>query len=303
MQTMLRYALFALISLFSLAPLAWGGSIALVLSEREGVYEEYAGHLETALAGSTWTIAASHAADSLPPLAGKSDLVVTVGSDALRKTLGRSDNPPIIATLLPRQSYEKILAEFRRPGRITAIYLDQPPARQAAFINLLLPGQKRVGMLVSSETKSAAAPYRQALSNAGLTLDNEESDSKSLLLPALNALLGRVNVLLAIPDSRIYQRNNIKPILITAFRYQRPVIGYSPAFVNAGALAALHSTPVQIARQTAELVIANGTNLAAPVGPSHFAIAINSNVALSLGLNLPDEAAIRRAMGADRETP
>ena len=47
------------------------------------------------------------------------DLIVTVGSDALRKALSRTDSPPIVATLLPRLSYERILSEHRRPGRIT----------------------------------------------------------------------------------------------------------------------------------------------------------------------------------------
>ncbi|MGB4066296.1 MAG: ABC transporter substrate binding protein [Azonexus sp.] len=296
-----RFVLLALISLFSLALPAWGGTVALVLSDQGGAYSDFSGTLEEALAGTSWSISARHQASLLPILAGQVDLVVTVGSEALRKTLGRADNPPIIATLLPRQSYEKILAEFRRPGRSTAIYLDQPPARQAAFINHLLPGQKRVGMLFSSETRNVAGQYRQALSSAGLFLDSEDADTDSTLLPALNSLLSRTNVLIAVPDSKIYHRNNIKPILITAFRYQRPVIGYSPAFVNAGALAALHSTPAQIARQTAEMIVAHGTNLPNPSGPSQFAIAINSNVAQSLGLNITDEAAIRRAMVADRE--
>jgi ABC-type uncharacterized transport system substrate-binding protein len=298
---MLRSVLFALISLFSLVLPAWGGSIALVLSDRGGAYADFSSTLEEALAGTTWNISARHQAEAIPPLAGQAELVVTVGSDALRKTLGRSDNPPIIATLLPRQSYEKILAEFRRPGRITAIYLDQPAARQAAFINHLLPGLKRTGMLVSNETRNVAGQYRQAFSSAGLTLDSEDADTEHTLLPALNSLLGRVNVLIAVPDSKIYHRNNIKPILITAFRYQRPVIGYSPAFVNAGALAALHSTPAQIARQTADTIVAHGTNLPPPAAPSQFAIAINGNVAQSLGLNISDEAAIRRAMVTDRE--
>ena len=298
---MLRRVTLSLILLISLVFPVWAGSLALVLSDQGGSYAEYAATLEEALAGTTWNIVAKLQADKLPPTAAPADLIETVGSEALRKVLGQPDNPPIIATLLPRQSYEKILAEHRRPGRITAIYLDQPPARQAAFVNHLLPGQKRVGMLFSNETRPSAAQYRQAFAGAGLVMDSEDSDTEASLLPALNALLSRVSVLVAVPDSSIYHRNNIKPILITSFRYQRPVIGYSPAFVNAGALAALYTSPAQIARQTTDLIIAHGTNLPAPSGPSRFAIAINSNVAQSLGLKIPDEANLRRAMMSDRE--
>jgi ABC-type uncharacterized transport system substrate-binding protein len=299
---MLRCAVFFHFLLLSLALPAWAGNIALVLSDRGGTYAEFAGTLEEALSGTNWSIAAKLQADALPTQSPQAELIVTVGSEALRRTLGRSDNPPIIATLIPRQSYEKIVAEFRRPGRITAIYLDQPPARQAAFVNHLLSGQKRAGMLFSNETRNSTSQFRQAFSGAGLTLESEDSDAESTLLPALNALLGRVNVLIAVPDSTIYHRNNIKAILITAFRYQRPVIGYSPAFVNAGALAALYSTPAQIARQTAEMIITHGSSLPSPGGPNQFAIGINHNVAQSLGLNIPDEATIRRAMLADKDS-
>ncbi|MBS1142677.1 MAG: hypothetical protein H6R14_83 [Proteobacteria bacterium] len=298
---MLRLALFALAFAYSLVLPAWGGSIALVLSERGGTYADFSGTLEEALVGSNWSVSTRLLADTLPPLAGQADVVVTVGGEALRKALSRGDSPPIIATLLPRQSYEKILSEFRKPGRITAIYLDQPAARQAAFLSHLLPGAKKMGMLFSVETRNVVGQYRLAFANAGLSLDSEDADTEGALLPALNGILGRTNVLVAIPDSTIYKRNNIKAILITAFRYQRPVIGYSPAFVNAGALAALHSTPAQIARQTADMIIAHGTSLPAPSGPTQFAIAINTNVAQSLGLNVPDEAALRRAMAGERE--
>jgi ABC-type uncharacterized transport system substrate-binding protein len=300
---MFRLSCYAFAFLISLALPAWGGSIALVLSDRGGMYDEFASSLNEGLSGTNWSVSANVKAEENLQLAGQPELIVTVGSEALRKTLGRGDSTPIIATLLPRQNYEKIIAESRRnTGRITAIYLDQPPARQAAFLNHLLPGQKRAGMLFSSETRNTASQYRHAFASAGLKLDSEDADTDNTLLLALNSLLGRVNVLIAIPDSTIYRRNNIKAILITSFRYQRPVIGYSPAFVNAGALAALHTTPAQIARQTADTIIGHGTNLPAPSGPSQFAIAINNNVAQAFGLNIPDEATIRRAMLADRET-
>lgn len=280
---------------------AWGGSLALILGENGGVYEEFARELNEGLSGSSWRVVATTQASSPQPLP-TADLIVAVGSEALSKALSRPDSPPIIATLLPRLSYERILVENRRAGRITAIYLDQPPARQAAFFRQIFPDQKRFGLLSSAETRSLASQYRQAFSKAGLILDVEDADTDKALLPALNAVLERSSALLALPDGTIYRRNNIKAILITAFRLQRPIIGYSPAFVTAGALAALHTTPPQAARQTAELIINHGTNLPPPSGPAQFSIAINPNVAQALGLKLPDEAAIRRALLADRET-
>lgn len=299
---MRRLARISLVFLMTLASQAWAGNIALVLSDKAGVYSLFANAFEESLNGTNWRVSTTTLANAPTQPGPPADLVVTVGVEALRKAWSRADATPIVATLLPRQSYEKVVAQPRRnPPRITAIYLDQPPARQAAFLRQLLPGQKPAGMLVSSETKQLTSQYRQALTSAGLTLESEESEQGETLLPALNALLIRSAFLLAIPDSNIYQRTNIKAILITAFRHQRPVIAYSTAFVNAGALAALHTTPAQIARQAAEMIVDSGSNLPPPAGPTQFAIAINPTVAQALGLNIPDEVAILRAMLADRE--
>jgi hypothetical protein len=300
---MLRIALHAFILFLALASFARAGTITLVLSENSGPYAEFASALADALDGSSWKITTTGKADSTDLAAGRADLVITAGSEAFRLSLGRSGTTPIFATLLPRQSYEKILTESGKArSRVTAIYLDQPPARQAAFLRHLLPGQKHIGLLVSGETRAQVGLYRQTFGNAGLTLDSEDSDSENTLLAAANTLLPRVNVLLAIPDSTIYKRDNIKAILVTSYRHQRPLIAFSAAFVNAGALAALYSTPPQIARQAADLIIASGTNLPGPMAPSLFAIAINQNVVQAFGLSIPDEASIRRAMLADRES-
>lgn len=294
---MCRLAPYCFFLLITLAPAAWGSSITLLLSENTGPYAEFAATLGEVLDSSRWKITVSG-----EPSGQRADLIISAGGEALQRALAAGGTTPIIATLLPRQSYEKIIAlSGQQRTRITAIYLDQPPARQASFLRSLLPDVKRVGMLFSSETRWQASQYRQAFKNVGLILDSEESDTPNTLLPAISALLPRVNALLAVPDGTIYKRDNIKAILVTSYRHQRPVVAFSAPFVNAGALAALHTTPAQIARQTAELINNMGAVLPPPMPPSHFAITINSSVARALDLSIPDEAAIRRAMLVESE--
>lgn len=301
---MRRIALTVFVLLLAIAPAAWAGSIVLALSDDRGPYAEFSAALDEALDGTAWRVIrrVPAGAGGLPTVGA--DLIVTAGSDALRQTLASGTTIPILATLLPRQSYERIVAESGRlRGRLTAITLDQPPARQARFLRHLLPGQKRVGMLLGEETQGQAAQYQQALTAAGLSFDSEVADdSDSGLLAAANLLLPRVNVLLAIPDSTIYKRDNIKAILVTSYRHQRPVVAWSAAFVKAGALAALYSTPAQIARQSADLITSAGPLPAGPLAPALFAVSINHNVAQALRLAIPDEVSIRQAMLADRES-
>lgn len=301
---MRRLALSAFILLLAIAPAAWAGSIALALSDDSGPYAEFSATLSDALQGSNWSVKRSGRPEAVGLPAPRADLIVTAGSEALRKVLASGTTLPVIATLLPRQSYERIMAEAGRPrSRVTAITLDQPASRQASFLRHLLPGQKRIGLLLSEETQSAVGQFRQPFSAVGLTLDSENSeDNTASLLAALNGLLPRINVLLAIPDSTIYKRDNIKAILVTSYRHQRPVVAYSAAFVKAGALAALYSTPAQIASQTAELVVGPAPLPAGAIAPALFAISVNQNVAQALGLAIPDEVTIRQGMLAERES-
>jgi len=281
---------------------AQAGQIALVLSQNSGPYAEYARTLDDTLDNDRFTLSVAPTPESFTGVPAGTDAIVAAGPDALRQALSRSGTTPVIATLLTRHNYERVLAESGRPkGRITAIYLDQPPQRQAAFLRHLLPKQKRIGMLVSSDTRPLLPAYRQALQNNGLTLESEESDGEQQLLPVLNNLFARTGALLAIPDNTIYRRDNIRAILLTSYRSQRPVIAFSAAFVQAGALAALYSTPAQIAKQTAELILALGTSLPPPMPPSQFAISINQNVAEAFGLAPLDEATLRRTLLNDKE--
>lgn len=299
---MLRAKIFRILLFLLFLPTAHGGTVALVLNQHSGPYAEYARALGDTLDPARFPLGLYPSPEhfSLPPPA--TEIIVAAGTDALRQALARGGNTPILAVLLPRQNYERILAEHgKHKARVSAIYLDQPPARLAAFARHLLPQQKRIGLLLSHDTRPQFPALRQALLNQGLTPDSEDSDGEGNLLPALNNLFARNNILLAMPDAAIYKRDNIRSILVTSYRYQKPVIAFSAAFVQAGALAALYSTPTQIARQTAELLATLGSSLPPPMPPNQFAISINQNVAESLGLALPDEAAVRRALTHERE--
>jgi putative ABC transport system substrate-binding protein len=302
MLRLLFRAWFLLLALV-LLPQAMAANVALVLSDNGGPYAEFATSFGEYSSKSHWKISYTGKIEGLSSAPLRPDLMIAVGSEAFRAALALGTNTPILATLIPRHSYDTILAESGRSrprGTTSAIVLDQPAQRLGAFIRHLLPTYQNVGLLSSDETRNQL-PYLKA-SFAGLNIDSEEVSGDPALLGAINALLPRVNLLLALPDSKIYKRENIKSILVTTFRHQRPLIAFSKAFVTAGALAAIYSTPAQLARQSAELLLAMPAGSAALPAiqmPGQFAISVNSNVAQSLNLDLPDEASLRRAMQLD----
>lgn len=298
-----RLLLFALA--LGLMPVARGADVAVILGDAGGAYAEFSAVFQQLLGPSGWRVRWVGTADAIDAGAYRADLIVAVGGEATRHALQLSEGRPVLATLLPRQAYERAIGEVQ--GRVrqhSAIYLDQPPARVVAFTRLLLPDRKRIGLLIGSETRTQVPLVRQAVTGAGANLETAELENDAALVPVLSTLLNRSDVLLALPDSNVFRRDNIRAVLLTTFRYQKPVIAFSQAFVTAGALGAVYSSPTQIARQTADVVRslhAEGMSLPAPQGPSQFSVAINRNVAQALGLSLPDEGTVQRTLAAEKD--
>ena len=286
---MSRLRLITLFILFNFSQALWAEEIALVMADNSTPYKEFASTLEQSLRGSKWRI--RYTDKVLRPLDREPvDLVITAGSDSFRATLNKLGKAPLLATLLPASAYYNILGQKPPSPTVSAIYLDQPAKRQAQLIRLLLPSSQRIGILAGEQSIAQANAFRSVFSAQRLNIVTESADNDEQVLPRLESFLPHIDALLALPDPLIYSRNSVKPLLIPAYRFRRPVIAFSAALVKAGALAALYSTPSQIGRQTGEMIIARGTRLAPPAGPSEFSLSINHSVASTFGLRLPDEA-------------
>ena len=107
----------------------------------------------------------------------------------------------------------------------------------------------------------------------------------------LDAMLGSIDVFLAVPDPVVFNRYSVKSILLSTYHKSIPVIGFSSALVTAGGLIAVHSTPAQIAHQAADLMrelLASGNWTLPPSQyPRLFSVVENQQVARSLGIQLP----------------
>lgn len=280
----------------------------VVLPENDGMYAETAAVLraeaEARLPGRIeWQMVRGNDW----PAAPAPKWVVAVGVAALQNVEQKffastaapmSPMPPVLATLLPRQSFEQLAAEATvrvREGRLSAVVLDQPPARQMALIRFALPAVARVGVLAGRATPLPA--LEQAAHEAGLRLTAVPAQGDALF-PALRALLPEVDVLLALPDPEVFNSRSVTPILTATYRQRVPLIGFSPAYVKAGALLALYSTPAQIGRQSgAVLAAALAANRLPPTqAPREFVIDINPDVARLFGLRL-DAAQLSEWLG------
>ncbi len=259
--------------------------VAIVLSEKAGSYEEFDSVLGVLLASKGVSHVVTDAAGEIPA----AGLVVAVGTKAAT-AVAASDAPAVLNVLITKASHSKLLHDFpRRAGSHTyaALYLDQPMDRQARLIAAILPQKHTVGLLYSTPPRELAQ-LGDKLGEYGLTLRSRQVDSLAALPDALQDVLGRSEVLLALPDAAIYNDSTIRNILLATYRMGVPLVGFSQGYVKAGALCAVFSTPAQLAEQAAALIMQFREVHALPATqyPQQFEVTVNEQVARSLGLNV-----------------
>lgn len=226
---------------------------------------------------------------SATPVGAK--LIVTLGAQASEVVAQSAVQIPVLCTLLPLASFERLLrAHGRRASpRFTALYLDQPFDRQLNLIRQALPKAKRLGVLWGPASIAQASALKTQALSRGLTLVSASVDTQNSLFDALQEVLQDADLLLALPDPQVYNSSTVQNILLASFRAKTPVVAFSPSYARAGALLAVYVTPTQIGVQAGTLASAVllGKELPAAPIPSHdFEVAINEQLAHSLSLRL-----------------
>jgi len=264
--------------------------VVVVTSARSADYDQAIAALADELAhgglprGSLEVVAAADfpSRTELPP-----KLYVALGSAAALALTAAGNEAPRLYALLPRERFEQITAKRRRPA-VSAIYLDQPFSRQLELLRLALPKARRVGVLWGPGSRPLAPALAAAASPRGLQLIGATLAPGQPLYPALAQVLDRTDALLAVADPLVYNGATIENILLASFRAGVPLVAFSPAYVRAGALLALYSTPAQIGAQAGRMARATlqGRPLPAPQYPAQFTVTANRHVARALGLDL-----------------
>jgi len=256
--------------------------LLLVLSDGQKLYQTFARSFQQALPANI-QVAVVERAEDFSAETHKADLILSVGVKAAESVAGRT-RVPLLAAMIPRSRYPELAAK-QQPTQISAVYVDQPWSRQAELIRAALPARNKVGVLHSPATRLDLNELRKQLEMRGATLIAKQVSSGTSLFEDLEEVLTHSEVLLALPDSEIYNSNNIRNILLTSYRHGIPLVGISQAYVNAGALCALFSTPEQLAAQAGIMANAYIRNRSLPEAQyaATYSIAVNQEVARTLG--------------------
>jgi ABC-type uncharacterized transport system substrate-binding protein len=178
--------------------------------------------------------------------------------------------------------------------------MSQPYCRQIHFIKLLNRQWHAFSYLSSQNNPVDDDSLQQCAGKLRIAAYKVVTSDDVQLTHYIKDALSHSDLILALPDKAIYNSKSVKNILLTSYRDRKPIIGFSRSFVNAGALAAIHSDTEQIAHSASVLVnqfLEMGDQFSKPVNyPRTFDVSINRQVFRALDLSIPDIAKIKRIL-------
>lgn len=306
MLCLLSVAACMFLLLFPHAGMAKTDNVAIISSSNAPIYKNVISTIKKSVIKNNsnnvtfQTFYADNLATTAITTINNADLLITIGRAGMLSILRHKVKPPILATLVPRQSFKINQTALKAVNKkIAAIYIDSPAVRQIFLAKILLGERQRISILFSSQSSENKQHIVSILKKAGLNYHIDEVSSPDNIVRKLSLALDNSNTLLALPDPLIFNRNTARNILLTTYRQRIPIIGFSANYVKAGALAAAFSTPEQVAQQTGETAAKILNTSSFPYGgkyPNEFDIAINANVARSLGINTPPIAQIKNKL-------
>lgn len=232
------------------------------------------------------------------PLPQKSNArYIAVGDVALKSLLAQGIEDPIFTLMVPSMIYQEIISRDRRTN-VTAIYAEASPSAQLKLIGRIFKPETRVAVLVTPRTAHLQPALRQAAAQANLRIDFVSVEGEGLNR-ALNQI-SNAAVLLALPDSDIYNAQSIQTILLTTYQQGQAVLGFSTSLVRAGALGTTYSTVEDMATQLDDIVQEHSATgrLPSPQHPKYFSTFINDSVSRSLDIVVDQSA---RKFGKSRD--
>lgn len=285
----------------------------LLLSSDAPYYEETAASLQASAADSspnapTFKTLTLQSAETDTVLTQPWQLIVTIGSKATQHVLTEPGKIPVLSIFTPKNAFDSIQVnqDTERSRPVSAIYLDQPLERVVNLATKLKPEAKQFGavfgpisQLWENELRTLTKQKTIDLISAHLTPDDNP-------VAVLRPLVQDSDLFIALPDHAPLNRAIAKWILHLSFQKKVPVIGFSRAYTNAGALASIYSTPDDIGKQAGQLIVARlidgDTSLPRAQYPRYFTISTNFSVAASLGVSLPADNELYRSLEQEETT-
>ena len=221
------------------------------------------------------------------------DMIIGIGGEGMKSA---NTNYPLVKKLFISTDPNKFKLDKKRNRNDAILYMTQDYCRQIRFIRKLNSQWKIISILNSREKPIDSREIQQCANEHNIKTYIVSTSGGDNITKKIKHALHHSDVLLALPDSNIYNSRTVKNILLTSYRYRKPVIAFSKNFVNAGALAAIYSDTEKIAVSASKLIeqyFYSATPIEQINYPDTFDISINKQVFRALDIAIPDIEAIK----------
>jgi putative tryptophan/tyrosine transport system substrate-binding protein len=214
--------------------------------------------------------------------ASNPDLVLTIGSSALRLAAEYITGVPVVFTM--------VLSAPKLPPNIAGVSMMLPAKVHLEGLKLVAPTIKTVGLVFNPKNSGKRVEeFRTAAKKLDLKIVAAAASSKKEAFSSIKLLGGRVDALWMVMDKDVVDNFNL--MLSLSVKEQIPLATFSYRYVEMGALLALSPRFDDLGRQAGEL--ANQIALGVPpakigiVSPKNYYYSYNSETGVKIKLGIP----------------
>lgn len=216
--------------------------------------------------------------------AAKPDLVLAIGSNALKLAKKHLKKTPVIFTM--------VLKPGKMPGNVTGVSMTLPAKTHLIGLKLIAPKVKSVGIVFNPKHSGKRVDqFKKVAGKLGLKIVSVAANSKKEAFSAIKLLAGRVDSLWMVMDQDVVANFNLLQSLST--KEKVPLATFSYKYVEMGALVALAPKFEDLGKQAGQLAkkLLSGVppKKLGVVSPTNFYYSINVNTALKIGVGVPPE--------------
>lgn len=238
-------------------------------------------YISTKLSESPYFIVNSYI-NSIPDTDHRGEILLII-SDKLLPLLENETYSAKFALYVNSINYQK--DNYKKSS---AIYSDQPLHRQLSLLTKIISHKITVGIPYESDD------YKKQIEseiNNFKEIDFLIVKTEANKLRSINKIIQKSDVILATSESSIYNSQNIRSILLSSYRHQKPIIGPTEGFVKAGSLASAATDSDQYITEIISMIKNYSESGLIPESrhPNSFSVKFNLNVAESLGIKIPEE--------------
>lgn len=272
-------------------------NILVILSNNTSIYNDFYVNINNKI-NKTYNVNISYADNITEELLNKHKLIILAGTKSATSVNNYKFNTPVLYSLVPKDFYNSLITTQSCPGSSCyGVYINQPAERYIQLVNALFKNNKSIIIPVTESTRHDIYHIKSTAKDMGyksrkMTVMPNENISR-----LLSHKLKDNDILLALPDPDIYNKNTARSIILTTYHNNVPIIAYSRAFTKAGALASLYSSIDDIAEQTTILIqdiFSDNKPQQKGYYPEKFSLEVNKAVAHSLNINIASPGTIKR---------